>query len=321
MRTSSRGEVDPFIVMDVMEAARAEEARGNAVIHMEVGQPGTPAPRGRARRAGAGDGRGAARLHRRARPAGASGSASPGSTGTGTALDLDPRRVVVTAGSSAAFILAFTSLFERGERVAIGDPGYPSYRNILRALDLVPVGIATGPEDRFQPVPARPDARPGRGAGGEPGQSHRHHAGALRARRADRARGRARPRLRLGRDLPRHPVRRPRRLGAGDRRRRLRHQLLLEILLDDRLADRLDGGAGGARPPHRAAGAEPLHLRAAREPGGGAGRPRCSARTRRQPGGLPRQPRADARGSAAGGLHPHRAAGRRLLHLCRRLGR
>ena len=44
MRTSSRGEVDPFIVMDVMEAARAEEAAGRSVIHMEVGQPGTPAP-------------------------------------------------------------------------------------------------------------------------------------------------------------------------------------------------------------------------------------------------------------------------------------
>ena len=62
----------------------------------------------------------------------------------------------MTAGSSAAFILAFTSLFERGEKVAIGEPGYPSYRNILRALDLEPVGIATGPEDRFQPTPRRP---------------------------------------------------------------------------------------------------------------------------------------------------------------------
>ena len=44
MRTSRRGEVDPFIVMDVMEAARREEATGRRVIHMEVGQPGTPAP-------------------------------------------------------------------------------------------------------------------------------------------------------------------------------------------------------------------------------------------------------------------------------------
>lgn len=152
MRTSTRGEVDPFIVMDVMEAARAEEARGRTIIHMEVGQPGTPAPA-------------AAR-------AALAASMEAGALGYTVALglpelrariarlyrdwygvDLDPARVVVTAGSSAAFILAFTSLFDRGDRVAIGDPGYPSYRNILRALDLVPVGIETGPEERFQPVP------------------------------------------------------------------------------------------------------------------------------------------------------------------------
>ena len=123
-------------------------------------------------------------------------------------VDLDPGRVVVTAGSSAGFILAFTSLFERGDRVAIGDPGYPSYRNILRALDLEPVGIA---DRRRGPLPAgaaRPDAGPRRGAGGEPGQPDRHDAGPLRARGADRAGGGARHRLRLGRDLPRHPVRR-----------------------------------------------------------------------------------------------------------------
>ncbi len=46
MRASRRSEVDPFIVMDVMEAARRAEAAGRHVIHMEVGQPGTPAPQG-----------------------------------------------------------------------------------------------------------------------------------------------------------------------------------------------------------------------------------------------------------------------------------
>ena len=46
MRSSRRGQVDPFIVMDVMEQARALEASGRSVIHMEVGQPGTPAPAG-----------------------------------------------------------------------------------------------------------------------------------------------------------------------------------------------------------------------------------------------------------------------------------
>ena len=44
MKTSSRSVVDPFIVMDVMEAARAAEVAGRHIIHMEVGQPGTPAP-------------------------------------------------------------------------------------------------------------------------------------------------------------------------------------------------------------------------------------------------------------------------------------
>ncbi len=151
MRTSARGEVDPFIVMDVMEAARRLEASGRSVVHMEVGQPGTPAPAA-ARRAlaaameagplgytvalGLPELRGRiARLYRER-----------------YGVDLDPGRVVVTAGSSAAFILAFTSLFAAGERVALGEPGYPSYRHILRALDLVPVGLPTGPEARFQPV-------------------------------------------------------------------------------------------------------------------------------------------------------------------------
>lgn len=152
MRTSSRGDVDPFIVMDVMEAARAEEARGRSIVHMEVGQPGTPAPalaRAAVTEAMAGGPLGytvalglpalrqrIARLY-----------------GDWYGVDLDPGRVVVTAGSSAAFILAFTSLFERGDRVAIGDPGYPSYRNILKALDLVPVGIETRLQHRYQPVP------------------------------------------------------------------------------------------------------------------------------------------------------------------------
>ena len=44
MRNSRRSAVDPFIVMDVMHAAARAEAAGRHIIHMEVGQPGTPAP-------------------------------------------------------------------------------------------------------------------------------------------------------------------------------------------------------------------------------------------------------------------------------------
>lgn len=153
MRTSRRGTVDPFIVMDVMEAARRAEAEGRTIIHMEVGQPGTPAPAA-ARRALA-----------RAMEAGPMGytvalglpalrQAIAGLYGTWYDVDLSPDRVVVTTGSSAAFQLAFLSLFDAGDKVAIGDPGYPSYRNILKALSLTPVQIATTSETRFQPSAA-----------------------------------------------------------------------------------------------------------------------------------------------------------------------
>lgn len=155
MRFSARGQVDPFIVMDVMEAARRAEAAGRHVIHMEVGQPSTPAPAG-ARRALA------AALDQ---PLGYTVAMGLPALRRGIAdlyrrwygVDLDPDRVVVTPGSSGAFILAFSALFDAGDRVAMGYPGYPSYRQILRALSLEPVGIPTRPEDRYQP---RPDALP-----------------------------------------------------------------------------------------------------------------------------------------------------------------
>ncbi len=151
MRSSSRGEVDPFIVMDVMEAARAAEVEGRSIIHMEVGQPGTPAPA-------------AARSALvRAMETGALGyTVSLGLPalrariarhyGACYGIDLDPARVVVTSGSSAGFLLAFTALFDAGDRVAIGAPGYPSYRNILKSLSLEPVEIETRAENRFLPV-------------------------------------------------------------------------------------------------------------------------------------------------------------------------
>lgn len=153
MRSSGRGEVDPFIVMDVMEAARAAEETGRHIVHMEVGQPGTPAPRGArdalTRALAAGDPLGytvALGLPAlRARIARLYGERHD--------IDLDPARVIVTAGSSGAFILSFTALFDTGARVGIGAPGYPSYRQILRSLALCPIDIPTRAEDRYQPIP------------------------------------------------------------------------------------------------------------------------------------------------------------------------
>ena len=151
MKTSQRGQVDPFIVMDVMEAARKAEAAGRRIIHMEVGQPATPAPKG-AREALA---------QALEQPLGYTVALGLPELRQGIAalyqrwygIDLDPARVVVTPGSSGAFILAFSALFDAGDRVALGEPGYPSYRQILRAMSLQPVGIPTRIEDRYQPRP------------------------------------------------------------------------------------------------------------------------------------------------------------------------
>lgn len=158
MRNSTRSGVDPFIVMDVMEAARRAEEAGRRIIHMEVGQPGTPAPQGaRAALAQAMDDQPMGYTVALGLPALRARIAKL--YGEWYDLDLNPERVVITPGSSGGFILAFTALFDAGDRVGIGAPGYPSYRQILRALDLVPVDIETAAENRLQPVSADLDGR------------------------------------------------------------------------------------------------------------------------------------------------------------------
>ncbi|NOR31442.1 MAG: aminotransferase class I/II-fold pyridoxal phosphate-dependent enzyme [Sulfitobacter sp.] len=152
MRISTRSQVDPFIVMDVMQAAAAAESAGRHIIHMEVGQPGTGAPSG------------ATAALARAMDQGALGytvalglpalrARIAQMYGEWYNVDLDPNRVVITSGSSGGFILAFTALFDTGDKVGIGAPGYPSYRQILKALALDPVDLPTSPDNRYQPVP------------------------------------------------------------------------------------------------------------------------------------------------------------------------
>lgn len=153
MKNSTRGAVDPFIVMDVMEAARQAEAAGRHIIHMEVGQPATPAPLGA---------RNALRDSLNATAMGYTVALGlPELRGKISELygewydvDLDPNRVIVTSGSSAGFLLSFTSLFDTGDRVGIGAPGYPSYRQILKALDLTALDIPTSSANKFQPHPS-----------------------------------------------------------------------------------------------------------------------------------------------------------------------
>ena len=153
MKISSRSRTAPFIAMDVLGEAQAIEAGGGDVVHMELGEPAHGAPRAAREAVAAAMGQGAALGY-------TSGLGNPELRRAIAALyrrrhgiELDPGRVVVTAGSSAGFVLAFLALFDAGERVAIADPGYPCYRNILGSLGLEPVRIEAELATRYQPTP------------------------------------------------------------------------------------------------------------------------------------------------------------------------
>jgi len=147
LSASARSDVPPFMVMDVMSAAERIEAAGGHVIHMEVGQPSASAPKTAIAAAHKALERG------RIDYTSALGIASLRERIARHYRDLyrcnvDPARIVITTGSSGAFILAFLAMFEPGDRVAVTVPGYPPYRHILTALGCEPVLIETGGDTR-----------------------------------------------------------------------------------------------------------------------------------------------------------------------------
>ena len=154
LRTAERGDIAPFIVMDVMRAAAAREAAGHRVIHMEVGQPATSAPKAARRHVAAALDRdnlgytvalGMPELR----------SKISGLYRSWYGLDVDPGRIVVTSGSSAAFVLAFLALFDVGATVGLPSPGYPCYRHILTALGVKSHLLETTTEHRWMPTSAQ----------------------------------------------------------------------------------------------------------------------------------------------------------------------
>ena len=152
MKSSLRSRIDPFIVMDIMERANAVEKKGQTVVHMEVGQPGTSAPK-------------AAKDFLKAsmedNPMGYTVALGLPDLrkkiaelyGDWYGLDVDWNRIIITGGSSAGFILSFTALFDKLDKVGLPNPGYPSYRQIIKTLDLDPVLINTTKKNKFQPTP------------------------------------------------------------------------------------------------------------------------------------------------------------------------
>lgn len=137
-------EIEAFHVMDILARARALEAQGRDVVHMEIGEPDFPTagPIIEAGIAALREGRthytpalGLAEL-RAAIAASYPSDARP-----------EPARVAVTPGSSGALSLVFGVLIDPGDEVLLADPGYPCNRHFVRLFEgrprLIPVDAGT----------------------------------------------------------------------------------------------------------------------------------------------------------------------------------
>ena len=151
LKVARRGRIPPFIVMDVLRAANERQAAGSEVLHLEVGQPGSGAPAGAlaAARAALDDHR-LGYTEALGMPSLRARVARHYAERYGIAVPLE--RIVVTTGSSAAFVTAFLAAFDPGDRVALAAPSYPAYRNILAALGVAPVALYADESTRFQPT-------------------------------------------------------------------------------------------------------------------------------------------------------------------------
>jgi len=156
VKVGQASDAPPFRVMDVIAAANARAASLPAgapgVIRMEVGQPGTGAPRGAAEAA--------IRALNAGAPMGYTEAFGRQSLRARIArhyrdrygLAVPEARIAVTVGASGAFPLAFLAAFDRGDRVAMAAPFYPPYANILTALGMQPLLLPCDASTRFQPT-------------------------------------------------------------------------------------------------------------------------------------------------------------------------
>ena len=150
LRTAARmAHIEPFEVMEIQTLARQVEAQGHDVIHLEIGEPDfrTPQPVIDAAKRALDTHRmyytsalGLAELR----------EAISGFYRTRYEVEVPASRIIVTAGSSAALLLAFGVLLNEGDEVLLADPGYPCNRHFARTLGAVPYAIPVGPQTRYQ---------------------------------------------------------------------------------------------------------------------------------------------------------------------------
>lgn len=147
---SSRSEIAAFLAMDVLRDAKLRSQRGEDICHMEVGQPGGGAPRLVRERAkevidsdliGYTEALGIAPLRERI--------SRHYMEAYGAAVT--PDQIIITTGSSAGFLLSFLATLDVGDRVAIMQPGYPCYREIISVVGLEAEPLSIGPDTFWVP--------------------------------------------------------------------------------------------------------------------------------------------------------------------------
>ena len=149
---AQRANVPPFHVMDLLALSAERQRTHGDVVNLLAGQPSSGAPEPVNAEA--------IRLLSSGDPLGYTPATGIVELRAAIAdhhrrthgVDVSAEDVVVTTGSSGGFLLAFLAAFEVGDKVAIGRPGYPCYRNVLAALGCEVVEIPTGPANRFQPT-------------------------------------------------------------------------------------------------------------------------------------------------------------------------
>lgn len=138
--------IDPFHAIAVSRLAHRLKAGGRSIIHMEFGQPSTGAPA--AALAAARTVLDSEAMGYWESPQLKERIAAHYADAYGVAVD--PEQVHLTAGASPALVVALSTLFAPGARVATACPGYVAYRNTLKALHMEPVEVPCGPAERFQ---------------------------------------------------------------------------------------------------------------------------------------------------------------------------
>jgi len=147
-------DIDPFRAITISKRAHELKEQGRRILHMEFGQPSTPAPKAAIARSHEvldTDPMGywesqplKARICRHYKDM--------------YGLDMTPERLAITCGASPALVLALATAFSPGDRIAFARPGYVAYRNTVRALNFEPVEIPCGDNTRYQLSAAALDA-------------------------------------------------------------------------------------------------------------------------------------------------------------------